>query len=90
MASGNTLKEKLRNGEVVVGPFVNLASGALIEIAAFAGFDFVIIDTEHGPLDISVAEDLCRISDSVGITPIVRVRENSAKSPKKLRQKILG
>ena len=88
MASANTLKERLKNGEVVIGPFVNLASGALIEIAAFAGFDFVIIDTEHGPLDIPVAENLCRISDSVGITPIVRVRENDG--PQILRALDIG
>ena len=57
MASANTLKERLKNGEVVIGPFVNLASGALIEIAAFAGFDFVIIDTERQFDDVVV--DVC-------------------------------
>jgi len=74
--SENLLKDKLKNGDVVLGPFVNLSSGALIEIAAYAGFDFVILDTEHGPLDVSSAEDLCRVAQGVGITPIVRVREN--------------
>lgn len=72
----NKLKQKLKNGEVALGPFVNLASGALIEIAAYAGFDFVILDTEHGPLDILSVEDLCRTAQSVDITPVVRVREN--------------
>ncbi|MDA0747846.1 MAG: aldolase/citrate lyase family protein [bacterium] len=71
-----TLKSRLKNGDVVLGPFVNLASGALLEIAAYAGFDFVILDTEHGPLDIPTTEDLCRTAAGVGITPIVRVREN--------------
>ena len=72
----NGLKQKLKNGEVALGPFVNLASGALIEIAAYAGFDFVILDTEHGPLDIPSVEDLCRTAQGVDITPVVRVREN--------------
>ncbi len=74
--SENKLKIRLKNGEVALGPFVNLSSGALIEIAAYAGFDFVILDTEHGPLDVSTAEDLCRVAHGVGITPIVRIREN--------------
>lgn len=74
--SDNKLKAAFADGQVALGPFVNLASGALVEIAAIAGFDFVIIDTEHGPLDIPVAEDLCRIARSAGITPIVRIREN--------------
>ena len=72
----NKLKAKFKNGEVALGPFVNINSGAMIEIAAYAGFDFVILDTEHGPLDILSAEDLCRVAYGVGITPIVRVREN--------------
>jgi len=88
MTAEKSLKQRLKNGEVVVGPFVNLASGALIEIAAFAGFDFIIIDTEHGPLDIPVAENLCRTADSVGITPIVRVRENDG--PQILRALDIG
>ena len=74
--TGNLLKAKLSNGEAVIGPFVNVNSGALIEIAAYAGFDFVILDTEHGPLDIGACEDLCRVALGAGITPIVRVREN--------------
>lgn len=72
----NLLKDKFANGEIAIGPFVNLSSGALIEIAAYSGFDFVILDTEHGPLDIPTCEDLCRVAHGVGITPIVRVREN--------------
>ena len=72
----NLLKNKLSNGDVAIGPFVNLSSGALIEIAAYSGFDFVILDTEHGPLDIPTCEDLCRVAHGVDITPIVRVREN--------------
>jgi len=74
--SGNRLKAQLAAGEVALGPFVNLSAGALIEIAASAGFDFVILDTEHGPLDVGKAEDLCRVAQGVGITPIVRVRDN--------------
>jgi 4-hydroxy-2-oxoheptanedioate aldolase len=71
-----SFRSRLRDGETVIGPFVNLASGALIEVAALAGFDFVILDTEHGPLDVGTAEDLCRVAQGVGIAPIVRVREN--------------
>ncbi len=74
--SENLLKDKLSKGEVALGPFVNISSGAMIEIAAYAGFDFVILDTEHGPLDIQTCENLCRVAHGVGITPIVRIREN--------------
>ncbi len=74
----NQLKQKLKNGEVVLGPFMNCAYPAFIEICALAGFDFAVIDLEHGPLNILVAEDLCRAADSVALAPVVRVSKNDA------------
>ena len=74
----NQLKRKLQRGEVVYGPFMNCSYGAFIEIAALAGFDFAIIDMEHGPLEVETAEDLCRAGQGAGLCPIVRVRKNDA------------
>lgn len=72
----NQLKRKLQRGDVVLGPFMNCAYPAFIEICGHAGFDYAIIDMEHGPLNTLVAEDLCRAADGVGLAPIVRVRKN--------------
>ncbi len=72
----NALKRKLQRGEVVVGPFMNCAYPAFIEIVGLAGFDFAIVDMEHGPLSVETAEDLCRTAQGVGLDPIVRVRKN--------------
>ena len=74
----NALKRKLQNGEYVIGPFMNCSYGAFIEIVGMAGFDYAIIDTEHGPLEVETAEDLCRAAQGVGLSPIVRVRKNDA------------
>ncbi len=74
----NQLKRKLQQGEFVIGPFMNCAYPAFMEICGHAGFDFAIIDMEHGPLHTLVAEDLCRAADCVGLSPIVRVRKNDA------------
>jgi 4-hydroxy-2-oxoheptanedioate aldolase len=74
----NALKRKLQRGEVVVGPFMNCAYPAFIEIVGLAGFDFAIVDMEHGPLSVETAEDLCRTAQGVGLDPIVRVRKNDA------------
>jgi 2-keto-3-deoxy-L-rhamnonate aldolase RhmA len=62
----NQLKRKLKRGEAVLGPFVNCAYPAFIEICGLAGFDFAVIDMEHGQLDTLAAEDLCRAADCVG------------------------
>ena len=74
----NQLKQKLNRGEVVIGPFMNCAYPAFIEICGHAGFDFAIIDMEHGPLNTLVAEDLCRAADCAEISPIIRIRQNDA------------
>src|SRR5690606_15209861 len=45
----NVLKQKLRAGEPVIGVFMPVPSPQLVEVSAVAGFDFVLIDNEHGP-----------------------------------------
>lgn len=72
-----TLRGRIRNGETVFGPFVKLASPQVVEIAGYAGFDFVILDTEHGPLNADDVEGLVRAAEGAGIAPVVRVYENS-------------
>ena len=74
----NKLKRKLEAGEAVFGPFMNCSYPAFIEIVGMAGFDFAIVDMEHGPLVVQTAEDLCRAGQNVGLDPIVRVRKNDA------------
>lgn len=71
----NTLKEKLNNGERVVGSIVQGALPALVEISGLAGFDFVFIDAEHGPLTIKDCEELIRAAEVVGTIPLIRVRK---------------
>jgi len=72
----NKLKEALKRGEVVVGAFVGFPSPVMIEFAGYAGFDFVIIDTEHGPLGIESTESLVIAAEAAGIVPVVRVTLN--------------
>ena len=78
MIRENQLKRKLKRGETVLGLFTNCAYPAFIEICGHAGFDFVVIDLEHGPLHTLVAEDLCRAADCVGLAPVVRVGKNDS------------
>jgi 2-keto-3-deoxy-L-rhamnonate aldolase RhmA len=74
----NELKRKLQRGEAVFGPFMNCSYPAFIEIAGLSGFDYAIVDMEHGPLGVETAEDMCRAGQGVGLDPIVRVRKNDA------------
>ncbi|MFC1562718.1 HpcH/HpaI aldolase/citrate lyase family protein [candidate division KSB1 bacterium] len=72
----NNLKRRLKNGDAVYGIFLKLTDPAVVEIAGLAGFDFVIIDTEHGPISIETAQNLVRAAQIREITSIIRVSEN--------------
>lgn len=73
-----SFKELKTSGRKLLGMFVQSTSEEMVEIIGYAGFDFVIIDMEHGPLDIEGALRLVRAADASGITSIIRVAENSS------------
>lgn len=72
----NTMQKKLRENKNVVGPFVKIASPEIVEMLGNAGFDYVIIDCEHGPLDLLNAQDMVRATEAVGISSVIRVPDN--------------
>jgi len=63
------------NKKFVVGPFMKVSDPALVEIAAFAGFDFVIIDLEHGPNTFQTIQGHIRAAQAKNIVSVVRVPE---------------
>jgi 4-hydroxy-2-oxoheptanedioate aldolase len=65
-------KNKLKEGKTVFGPFIKSTDPALIEVAGFSGFDFVIIDMEHGPASFSELQNLIRAAILAKVVPIVR------------------
>lgn len=73
----NELRRRLASGQTVVGSFIYLPSAKLAEIFGLAGFDFVVIDTEHGPIDTAIAEDMVRACEVAGVTPLLRVAHNT-------------
>jgi 2-keto-3-deoxy-L-rhamnonate aldolase RhmA len=75
----NRTKEKLRQGQRVVGTWVMLGDPAIVELAGIAGLDFVIIDMEHTARELSTIEHMVRAAEVVDVTPIVRVSENNEK-----------
>ncbi|MFI3322838.1 MAG: aldolase/citrate lyase family protein [Rikenellaceae bacterium] len=76
----NFIKEKIASGEAVLGPFLKMNDPALVEIAALAGFDFCIIDMEHGPLNLESAQNLIRAAELHGMSPIIRTTDASHES----------
>jgi 4-hydroxy-2-oxoheptanedioate aldolase len=69
----NKVVAKMRAGERACGCNLNFPSTTLIELAGRAGFDFVTFDGEHGPFTPQDLDDLCRVADMAGLTPMARV-----------------
>jgi 4-hydroxy-2-oxoheptanedioate aldolase len=69
----NKLKEIFARGGAALGTFVNWDIPDIVEIMAIAGFDFVVLDNEHGPLTHATSQNLIRAAELRGITPIVRI-----------------
>ncbi len=72
------LKEKLNNRETVIGTWNIIPSSTIVEAIGYSGFDFVVIDAEHGPINMETAENLIRAAEVAGTTPIVRVPTNES------------
>jgi 4-hydroxy-2-oxoheptanedioate aldolase len=70
------LRERFANGDAVLGVFTTVDSAILVEAAGLAGLDFVILDMEHGPLDLRDVERLIPAAIRAGVAPIVRVGKN--------------
>jgi 4-hydroxy-2-oxoheptanedioate aldolase len=74
------LRKKLKGGEAVFGPFMKTLDPAFVETAGFAGFDYAILDMEHGPVGTENLGNLLRAAQVASIAPIVRVPDISEQS----------
>ena len=76
----NSLKRKLASGKTVVGPFMMLPSPSIAEMIGLAGFDFVVLDMEHGYVGLETLVHMARAADLHDCTPIVRVADTSRRN----------
>lgn len=56
-----------------LGAWVKLPASESVELLALAGFDFVVIDAEHGAIDIRTISTMIGVAHGCGIAPFVRV-----------------
>ncbi len=73
----NPLKEKILGGEVSLGVWLSWFCPDIIEFCGHLGFEWVVIDAEHGAIGRHACLQLVRACDSVGMVPVVRVREGN-------------
>ena len=72
------LRDRVLAGEILSGVFCELPAPQVVEIAGYAGWDFAVVDCEHGPIALSALPEFARAGDAAGIPVVVRVPENNA------------
>jgi 4-hydroxy-2-oxoheptanedioate aldolase len=70
----NRFKRSITNGEAQIGLWVALANAACAELCAGAGFDWLLLDAEHGPNDLRTLLTQLQAVAPYDSHPIVRPR----------------
>lgn len=69
-----TLKQKMSAGEVVLGTMLSeLSSPNLVRILKTAGFEFIVVDCEHGYFDFSQLANIVSVGNGFNLPIIVRI-----------------
>ena len=74
----NRFKVKLKTGETQLGLWLAMGQGYTAEIAAAAGFDWLLIDGEHAPNDVTSIHNQLMALSGHDVSPIVRIPHNDA------------
>ncbi len=76
----NLLRDKLVTGNKTIGTFHEIGSSSAVEVLAYSGLDYVLIDTEHGPFDVESTQSFIRAAKGAEFTPLVRVKDGNRNS----------
>lgn len=76
IGSGAQLRQRWRAGGISYGVGVTMPSAATAQLLAHAGFDWLMIDMEHGPISISAAHAMIAATAGTEVAPLVRVPQN--------------
>jgi 4-hydroxy-2-oxoheptanedioate aldolase len=72
----NAFKRALEAGKPQIGLWSSLSSNYTVEVIAGAGFDWILLDTEHSPNDLESVLGQLQAAAAYPTTPIVRVPWN--------------
>ncbi|MCY4108571.1 MAG: aldolase/citrate lyase family protein, partial [Chloroflexi bacterium] len=71
----NSVKRRLLAGETVIGTMVQeVANPSIAQILNAVGFDFFMLDMEHGSFSLETAAQILRVGRILDMCPLVRVR----------------
>ena len=67
------LKARLAAGERLLGGLLRMPAEELLEMVAVSGFDFVLVDCEHGPAEVTELRRHLVLAETRGVPALVRV-----------------
>jgi 4-hydroxy-2-oxoheptanedioate aldolase len=68
----NTLKQRLYTGRAAFGVMCTFPSSPVVEMLGRLGFDWILLDNEHGSITVDTAESCIAAAELTGMAPIVR------------------
>ncbi len=74
----NRVRQKLVDGQAAIGSVMGLGSPGVAELLGHAGFDFLVIETEHNALDSAEIEHMLRAVNCTEAVPLVRIPSSNA------------
>lgn len=79
----NLTKQKLNDNQPVIGTFVTMNSPEIARVLSISGYDYLIMDYEHGAMGIETVGRQIQGMKPSNTTPIVRIPELSITHTKK-------
>ena len=73
-----SLRVRAEAGERLIGVLLRMPGEELVEMAAVAGFDFVLVDCEHGPADVVALRQHLAVAALHRVPVVVRVGEGDS------------
>jgi 4-hydroxy-2-oxoheptanedioate aldolase len=84
IVKANHVKRRLQAGEPSVGTWLSLPSAEAAEYIAGLGFDWLTVDAEHNPIDITVMSQMFGVIAAAGTAPLVRIPWNTGENIKRV------
>jgi 4-hydroxy-2-oxoheptanedioate aldolase len=80
----NRLRQQWRDGRPTFGAIATIPSIQTVQIMAACGLDWIIVDLEHGPIDLNSAHAMIVATSGTPCVPLARIAANEpwlAKAP---------
>jgi 4-hydroxy-2-oxoheptanedioate aldolase len=80
----NHVRKRLKSGEPSIGTWLALPSPEAAEYISKIGFDWLVVDAEHNPVDIRTLAQMFAAMTASGTAPMVRIPWNTPENFKRV------